>query len=386
MNNWRLLPYLFALLLLQGCSWFDGDDDTVTEDFEPVDLVDIEERFQVETEWTEDIGEGVGEFYNKITPVVNNNRLYIADAEGLITALDAKTGEMIWETEVGSELFGGVAASSGMVAVGSTEAEVIVLDAETGVESWRNLVSSEIVSSPVISDGKVVVRTIDGKVFALNARTGERAWLYDRSVPPLTLRGNASLSAAGGVVVTGFSNGKIVLFLMENGRALWEKRIASASGRSELDRVVDADATPMIVGETIFALTFNGNIGAYNIRNGDALWQRELSSYQNLSVEGQIITVVDARSRVRALDRRTGGTLWTNEELYDRRLTAAVPFGGYLVAGDYEGYIHWFDSGTGRIVARNDIGGDGIVADPVATGTHLYVYTRSGKLVALRAP
>lgn len=383
MSNWRLLPCVLALSLLQGCSWF-GDDDE--EAFRPAELPDITEQFEAQVAWSTDVGEGVGEFYNKITPALLSNRIYISDSQGLVTALDAKTGEKVWETEVGSEIFGGVGASAGMIALGSSDAEVILLNAETGEELWRNLVSSEIVSSPVISDGKVLVRTIDGKVFALNARTGQRDWLYDRSVPALTLRGNASLSAGGGVVVTGFSNGKIVLFLIENGRAVWEKRIASASGRSELDRVVDADATPLLVGETIYALTFNGNIGAYNVRTGDALWQRELSSYQNLSVDGQIISVVDARSRVRALDRRTGGTLWTNEELFDRRLTSAVSFGGYIVAADFEGYLHWFDRGTGRLVARNDLGGDGIVADPVPTGTLLYVYTRSGKLVALRAP
>jgi outer membrane protein assembly factor BamB len=78
--------------------------------------------------------------------------------------------------------------------------------------------------------------------------------------------------------------------------------------------------------------------------------------------------------------------LWTNEELRDRRLTSAVPFGGYLVAGDFEGYLHWFDMTTGRLVARNSLSSSGIVANPVATATHLYVYTRGGTLYALAAP
>lgn len=383
MNNWRyLVTFVLSLVLVTGCSWF-GDEEE--EAFQPAELTDISEQFDAKILWSRDAGDGVGEYYNKIQPAVYNDRVYIADSEGLITAFDANTGSKVWETEVESEIYGGVAAGNGLVALGSTEAEVIVLSADNGVEQWRNLVSSEVVSAPVISDGKVAVRTIDGKVFAMNAKTGEREWLYDRTVPALTLRGNASLSASRGVVVTGFSNGKIVLFVMENGRAAWEKRVASASGRSELDRVVDADATPIIVGETVYAVTFNGNIGAFSIRNGEALWQRELSSYQNIAVDGQVISVVDARSRVRGLDRRTGGTLWTQDALYDRRLTAAIPFGGYLVAGDFEGYLHWFDMSTGRLVARTSLGG-GIVADPVATGTTLYVYTRSGTLYAIGAP
>lgn len=383
MTSWRFLSLLPAALLLAGCSWFGGDDDAA---FQPAELKDIQSQFEVTINWSVSAGDGVGEFYNKLQPVVYNDKVYVADSDGRVYAIDAKTGKTVWETEVESEIYGGVAAGLGLIALGSTDAEVIVLDAETGEELWRNLVSSEVVSSPAISDGMVIVRTIDGKVFALNAKSGEREWLYDRTVPALTLRGNSSLSANHGVVVTGFSNGKIAMFVTENGRAVWEKRVASASGRSELDRVVDVDSTPLIVGDVIYAVTFNGNIAAFDVRSGEALWQREMSSYQNIAVDGQIISVVDARSRVRALDRRTGGTLWTQDDLYDRRLTAAVPFGGFLVAGDYEGYLHWFDKTTGRLVAREQLSSAGIIADPVATATHLYVYTRGGSLYAISAP
>jgi len=145
----------------------------------------------------------------------------------------------------------------------------------------------------------VLSRTIDGKLFAMDAVSGERAWLYDRSVPALTLRGASSVSVGRGAAVTGFANGKVALFLLETGQAVWEKRVASAAGRSELDRVVDADATPVIVGDVVYAVTFKGNIAAFNMQDGEVLWQRELSSYQNMSVSGQLISVTDSRSNER---------------------------------------------------------------------------------------
>ena len=372
-----------SLLLTSGCSWF-GDDEE--EAFRPAPLPDITQQFSVSYQWSAQVGDGVGEFYNKLAPVVYNGRVYAADSKGLVKAFDIATGKEVWHSNVGSELFGGVAAGSGLIAVGSTEAEVIVLDAKTGLEKWRNLVSSEIVAAPVISEGKVLSRTIDGKLFAMDEISGERVWLYDRSVPALTLRGTSSISVGRGAVVTGFANGKVALFLLETGQAVWEKRVATAAGRSELDRVVDADATPVIVGDNVYAVSFKGNIAALNLKNGEVLWQRELSSYQNMSVDGQLISVTDARSNVKALDRRTGATLWTQSSLVDRRLTATVSFGNYFVAADFEGYLHWFDRNDGRLVSRNSLGGGGIVADPVVYGDFLYIYTRNGRLYSFKAP
>ena len=62
---------LFSLLLtLSGCSWFEDDEDDA---FRPAELQDIEERFEVDVLWSEDVGDGVGEYYNKLHPVVANN-------------------------------------------------------------------------------------------------------------------------------------------------------------------------------------------------------------------------------------------------------------------------------------------------------------------------
>jgi len=383
MKNITTLIIVTSLMLLSGCEWF-GDEEE--EAFEPAPLPEIDQQFSVSPQWSAQVGGGVGEFYNKLSPVSYQGKVYAADSDGLVKAFDISNGKELWRTEVGSELFGGVAAGSGLIAVGSTEAEVIVLDAETGTEKWRNLVSSEIIAAPAISGNKVLSRTIDGKLFAMDTTSGERMWLYDRTVPALTLRGTSSISVDRGAAVTGFANGKIAVFLIETGQAIWEKRVAKASGRSELDRVVDADATPIILGDAIYAVTFKGNIGAFNLRDGEVLWQRELSSYQNMSVGGQLISVTDSRSIVKALDRRTGGTIWTQSALQDRRLTATVAFGDYMVAGDYEGYVHWFDRSNGRMVSRNSIGGGGIVADPVVAGDVMYIYTRDGSLYSFNKP
>lgn len=384
MQSIRLL-FLVSFLLISGCSWLGLTDDE-DDAFKPAELPNIINQFTIAPTWSVQVGSGVGDFYNKLGPVGYSGKVFAADSRGLVKAFEISTGKEIWQTNVGSELFGGVAAGSGIIVIGSTEAEVIVLDAETGVEKWRNLVSSEIISAPAIGEGKVVTRTIDGKLFAMDAKTGERIWLYDRSVPALTLRGTSSVSLSRGAAVTGFANGKIAVFILETGQAVWEKRVATSSGRSELDRVVDVDATPVLFGDVIYAVTFKGNIGAFNLANGEVLWQRELSSYQNMSVDGQYISVTDSRSNVKVLNRRTGATVWIQSALHDRRLTATVAFGDYFVAGDYEGYLHWFSRNEGHLVSRNSLGGGGIIADPVVVGDVMFISTRNGRLYSFKKP
>ena len=374
--QWLRLSAMLSLILLgSACSWFGDDDDNA---FQPAALTDIDERFDADSDWQAQVGDGVGEFYNKLSPVIYNNKVIAADSYGLVAAYSLDTGEELWSTEVGSELFGGVSAATGLVAVGSTDAEVIVLDAETGQEKWRNLVSSEIISKPAIGANRVLALSNDGKLFAMDSTSGERVWLYDRNVPALTLRGNSGVVITRGAAVTGFANGKVAVFVLETGQVAWEKRVSTPSGRSELDRVIDVDSTPVVFADTLYAVTYNGNIAAFNMRNGEVLWQRELSSFQNMSVDGQLILVTDSNSHVKALDRRTGASLWTQDALKYRRLTAPITFGEYVVAGDFDGYLHWFDRLEGRLVSRNSLGGGGIVADPVVEGEHLIVYTRDG--------
>ena len=69
--------------------------------------------------------------------------------------------------------------------------------------------SSEVLSVPQTDFEKVIVQTADGNVTALAASDGQSLWIYDRSVPVLTLRGTSTPAVQQGVVVAGFSSGKL---------------------------------------------------------------------------------------------------------------------------------------------------------------------------------
>lgn len=78
--------------------------------------------------------------------------------------------------------------------------------------------------------------------------------------------------------------------------------------------------------------------------------------------------------------------VWSNTELENRQLTASVVFGDYLVAGDAQGYLYWFDSQTGALKSLQRVDSKGLYVAPVVAGNTLYVQSRSGDLLAIAQP
>jgi outer membrane protein assembly factor BamB len=208
--------------------------------------------------------------------------------------------------------------------------------------------------------------------------------VYDRSVPILTLRGTSMPVLVSGAAVSGFDSGQLVAISLENGQTLWEQRIAVPRGRSELERLVDIDADPLVADAVVYAVTFQGRIAALELFSGNVIWQREMSSYAGLGVQDEIIYVTDSDSFVWALDRRNSASLWRQDKLKWRQLTAPLGVGRYVVVGDFEGYVHWLSREDGRMLARVRVDSSGILASPVAYRDIVFIYGRGGTLTALQ--
>ncbi|HSS65607.1 MAG TPA: outer membrane protein assembly factor BamB, partial [Gammaproteobacteria bacterium] len=272
----------------------------------------------------------------------------------------------------------------GLVLVGSSDGEVVALSAETGEERWRTRVTSEVLAPPVGANGVVVTRTADGKLFGLSVSDGSQLWVYDRSVPVLTLRGTSMPVLVSGAAVSGFDSGQLAAVSLENGQTLWESRIATPRGRSELERLVDIDADPLVADGVVYAVTFQGRIAALDLFSGNLIWQRDMSSYAGLGLHNEIIYVTDADSFVWALDRRNSASLWRQDKLKGRQLTAPLGFERYVVVGDFEGYVHWLSREDGRMLARVRVDRSGILAAPVAYRDIVFIYGKGGTLTALQ--
>lgn len=367
-----------AVLLLAGCAG------TLTPESHPLELTRIEATATVTPVWYKQPQSRVDDWEGSPAITVTDKQLFIAHPRGRVRALDAGCGCRQWSVESGERLTGAIGTANGNLLLGTHKGEVLALATDNGSQRWRSELSSEVISTPLVANGVVVVRTNDGKIYGLNEKSGERLWVFEVSVPALSLRGLGSPLLAGDKVYAGFSNGKVAALSVSNGKLLWEKVVTLASGRSELERLVDVDAELAYYGGVLYAVAFQGRLVALEGDSGRIIWAREFSSHSGIVVDEQQLYLSDDDGQLWAIDRRSGATLWRQENLMRRQISAPVLHEGRLVVGDYEGYLHWLSTEDGSFVLRRRIDDATITAWPMVTNELLYAVSHLGTISALR--
>ncbi|HFZ8995825.1 TPA: outer membrane protein assembly factor BamB [Citrobacter freundii] len=384
-----LLPGLLSVTLLSGCSLFSGEEDVVKMSPLPT----VENQFTPTTAWSTSVGDGIGEFYSNLHPAWADNVVYAADRKGTVKAVNANDGKEIWSVNLAEKdgwfsrkpalLSGGVTVSSGQVYIGSEKAQVYALNAADGTVAWQTKVAGEALSRPVVSDGLVLIHTSNGQLQALNQTDGSIKWTVNLDMPSLSLRGESAPVTAFGAAIVGGDNGRVSAVLMQQGQMIWQQRVSQATGSTEIDRLSDVDTTPIVVNGVVYTLAYNGNLTALDLRSGQIMWKRELGSVNDFIVEGDRIYLVDQNDRILALTTDGGVTLWTQNDLLHRLLTAPVLYNGNLVVGDSEGYLHWINVEDGRFVAQQKVDSSGLLTEPVVADGKLLLQAKDGTLYAI---
>lgn len=391
---------LAILLLTTGLMACSSKDDEEDKSEVVAELTEIKQQFTPQVMWERNVGDGIEDYFSRIKPISAYDMVFSVNREGDVIALDAKTGKSVWETDLSdikgergffssrtsALLAGGPTAGMNKIFVGSENGKIYALDAKTGDLIWQGKVKGEIITAPAIDSGILVVNSASGEMKAFNATTGEEVWKIEQDVPPLTLRGlSAPVIASGGVIV-GTSSGNVTVYLLEKGQEGWSTPVGEASGSTELERVIDVDAAPIAFGDKIYAISSRGNLVAIELKSGRVLWKRQYSSYRQISIKGNNIYLTDLRGHVYSIDRNTGLERWSNLALTNRGVTGPAVVGKYVVVGDFEGYLHWLDQETGEIVARHEVDSSGIHATPTVDNDILYSQSRDGDLQAIKLP
>ncbi|MDR0218755.1 MAG: outer membrane protein assembly factor BamB [Enterobacteriaceae bacterium] len=377
-----LLVGLVASVLLAGCSM---EQDTVT--MSP--LPEVVNQFNPHVVWDKSVGNGVGQFYSHLSPTWQGSTVYAADRNGKIKAFEIDSGKELWSTDLSENigffssrmpalLSGGLTVAGDRLYVGTEKAKIIALDATTGKVEWTSQVAGEALSRPVVSDGLVLVHTGNGMLQALNQNDGAIVWSVNLGTPALSVRGESAPAVAYGAAVVGSDNGRVSAVLLSQGQMIWQENISQATGTTEISRLNDVDMTPVISDNAIYAIAYNGNLVAMDMRTGQIIWKRDLGSVNDMAVAGDNIFVVDQNDHILSLRKSDGITIWSQNKLAHRNLTAPEIYNGYLVAGDGEGYLHWLNMADGKFMAQNKVNSSGLLSRPVVAGDKLMVQAKDG--------
>lgn len=344
---------------------------------EPAPLQPDPKRLSVRQVWTAELGKV--EF--PLVVQTAGATVGLASDAGEVSLIDARTGEALWRTAVGTALNAGVGHDGRSAAVVTTENELVVLQA--GKELWRQRLSAPSYTPPLVAGARVFVLGADRSVNAFDGTSGRRLWTQTRTGEPLVLRLPGVLMAVGDTLVVGLG-ARLVGMNPLNGTSRWELPLASPRGTNDVERLVDLVHGVARQGDNVCARSFQAAVGCVDAARGALLWTKPAAGAQGLGGDAELLLGVEFDDTLVAWRRTDGERLWSSNALRYRRLTAPLLLGAGLVVGDEGGRLHFLARADGALQARVETDGSSIATAPVLAGNTLVVVTRNGRVLGLR--
>jgi outer membrane protein assembly factor BamB len=248
-------------------------------------------------------------------PVIYGERLFQLGDDGILYAVDKRTGKTIWSKRLGQ-----LSASSPAVTANTVYATVlasghasgpgrlVALNSRNGAIRWLRPLPSGTESSPLIDKGKIFFGSQSGTVYALDDRNGRLLWAYHAAGSV-----KASPTLSGGILYFGDYSGHVQAVSEASGRQIWR----SGSGGTLLGSGTFYSTAAVYYGRVFLGNT-DGRIYAYDAGTGRLDWAVQTGSYvyaspavTNAPGLGPTIYLGSYSGTFYALNARSGQVSWT---------------------------------------------------------------------------
>jgi len=223
------------------------------------------------------------------------------DGSGYVVALNARTGEELWQRRTEAHPHSSVAVdvSRSLVFVGDNLGTVYAFDAHTGDERWRRHLDrdggkADVKTTPTVIPelGRLVFGGWSGKVYALDEQSGAVLWEHATGGK---LMGSTAYLPATQTIFVGSPRGRLIALDAHTGRMRWEHDVRASIMSSP---AVAGDGRAVVFGAS------DGRVYALSTADGSEIW----STWVGGQVTGSPTLV---RNRIYVTSKR--GSLWALE-------------------------------------------------------------------------
>ncbi|HUK35956.1 MAG TPA: PQQ-binding-like beta-propeller repeat protein, partial [Vicinamibacterales bacterium] len=174
--------------------WLMIRRDYHASDYSPLNQINAGNVKDLQLQWTWAMNEGGA---NQPSPIVHNGVIYLNNPGNILQAIDAKSGELIWENRYGANPQGaamrGITIYEDKIYLATSEAHLMAFDARTGKTVWDTTIGDRskgnysTSSGPMVANGKVIqglggcqtYREEKCFISAYDARTGKEVWRFN---------------------------------------------------------------------------------------------------------------------------------------------------------------------------------------------------------------
>jgi len=156
-------------------------------------------------------------------PVYHEGKVFFADVNGDLLAVDAATGRKVWTRKLAGHLESSPMAVGGTLYLGTDKKSVVAVRAADGKVLWQFNAPGAIKASPSFHRGRIFIADYESGMYCLEAKNGKLIWRTNTSkVPPYGQGGFFSSPAiAFGRVYAGRDDGAIYAFDEKTGKVDW---------------------------------------------------------------------------------------------------------------------------------------------------------------------
>ncbi len=351
---------------LAGCSMFGGPAKP-----QPAELQSVSGAVSARQAWVA----RVGKVDFPLDVNVSGATAFVASSDGVVVAIDTRTGGDIWRLSVGAAIAAGVGSDGKLAAVVTQGNEVVAV--QDGRELWRQKLNAQVYTAPLVAGGRVFVLAADRSVNAFDGQTGRKLWAQQRPNEPLVLRQSGVMLAVGDTLVLGLA-GRLAGMNPANGSIRWEAPIASPRGINDVERLVDLVGRVSRDGNIVCARAFQASVGCVDTARGSLLWTKPANGAQGIHGDDTLLFGTESDGTVQAWKRSDGDRAWSSDRLKYRNLSAPLVIGRSVAVGDFAGFVHLLSRTDGSILNRLATDGSAIAAAPVLADKTLIAVTRNG--------
>ena len=302
--------------------------------------------------------------------VVPDIVVYVTTHSGLVHAIDAETGRIIWTTGVGSIRYPttSAAATDTRVAVVNGQ-HLFVLDASNGAILEDRRVLGGPPAGPAIVGDEVFVPLLSGQIRAYEIGPDARPWVLGYHSLG---RVDTAPTVAGDRVVWANTTGDVTVVVAGKD---------SVQSRFRLDQPI-AGHVIFVPPHQIVAVTRNGVIYSFDLQSDRLMWRYAsgCETREPVAVVGGVLYFATRDYGMFALSAATGESLWPQSYASAKKFLAASSTHVFCISD--LGHLATLDAQTGHPIGRipinmSDQGFSNMQTD------RAYIVTESGVLQCL---
>jgi outer membrane protein assembly factor BamB len=351
--------------------------------------------------WSADIGAGNSRRQRIVAdPVVGGGRIFTLDAAQLVTATST-SGQTLWRRSLapardrsGDATGGGIAYADGRIYVAVGYGLLAAIDAASGQLIWTQELGATGSGAPSVRGDLVYLTAGDDTGWALDTDTGRIRWQIGTASSIGNVLGAPAPVLTDDLAIFAFGSGEIQAVFRRGGLRRWDAAVVGQRRGYASADIGDITGPPVVDGTRAYVGNQSGRIVAVSVGNGERIWTAQEGAAGPVWPAGDSVFVVTDRNELLRLSKEDGSRIWGVDlpnfvKARPRRQAAIFAHFGPIVAGgrvilaSSDGFLRSFDPTNGALLYSTEIPG-GAATSPAFAGGTLYVVNARGQLLAYR--